>query len=285
MLDNNITVELVELAKSGDTFAKEELYKKTLPLLKYIVKRFVDKGVEYDDLFQIASIGLLKAINNFKMEFGTKFTTYTVPMVIGEIKRYMRDNGAIKVSRSIKQLANKLSKYCDDFFITHERTPNLEEMANYFSVDETEVVLALNSTKMPISIYEQTDDNDDNGMELIERIEGDNPDEKILTKIHFKNIINSLNDNEKKVIVMRYYRDKTQGEIAKDLGVSQVQVSRIESKVLNKMRLIVWLAYFFILKEHITIMKKFYKPNNILECTNEIFYDNYNKGEIDGGKE
>ena len=186
-------------------------------------------------MFQIASMGFVKAIYNFNESFGVKFSTYTVPMVIGEIKRYMRDNGAIKVSRTIKILANKINRYIDDYSGTHSDSPSIELLSKEFNVSQEEVVIALDSCKMPLSIFDKFDD-DEEGQELIEKIPYSDNEDSTLDKIHLFNIIDNLNERERKIIIMRYFRDKTQNEIAENLGVSQVQVSRLENKIIEKIR-------------------------------------------------
>ena len=223
-------------AKEGDEKAKEIIFSNNTPLIKSIIKRFKGKGVEYDDLYQIASIGFLKAIKNFDISFGVKFSTYSVPMIIGEIKRFMRDDGAIKVSRNIKILANKINRFIDEYQSLNSDSPSVELLAEKFSVSMEEVVFALDSSKMPLSIFNKFEDEED-GQELIDKIPSRDNEESMLTKIHISKVIESLNERERKIVILRYYRDKTQSEIAKALGVSQVQVSRLENKILEKMRL------------------------------------------------
>ena len=236
MLNQETLLDYIRKAKNGDENAKEVLFEKNSPLLKSIIRRFKDKGVEYDDLYQIACIGFLKAINNFDESFGVKFSTYCVPMVIGEIKRYMRDNGAIKVSRTIKILANKMNKFIDEFFSAHNAQPSIELLSEKFGVDKNEVVIALDSARMPLSIFDKFED-DEEGQELIDKLPCADDEENLLTSIHLNNIIDGLDEREKKIIILRYFRDRTQSEITENLGVSQVQVSRLENKIIEKIRL------------------------------------------------
>lgn len=236
MLDNEKLIDYLRKAKLGDENAKTIIYESNTPLLKSIIRRFKNKGVENEDLYQIASIGFLKAINNFDESFGVKFTTYVVPMVIGEIKRYMRDNGAIKVSRTLKMLANKINHYIEDYSSKNNVSPSIEHLSKVFSITEEEVVVAMDSLRMPVSIYNKFEE-DEEGQELIEKIPHIDTEESTLTRIHLSTIISTLSDREKKLIFLRYYRDRTQSEIAENLGVSQVQVSRLESKIIDKMRL------------------------------------------------
>lgn len=236
MIDYDQMLTYVRKAKEGDMYAKEQVFNYNVPLIKSVIRRFKGKGVEYDDLFQIASIGFIKAINNFDESFGVKFSTYTVPMIIGEIKRYMRDNGAIKVSRSLKILANKINKYIGEYQATNNSQPSIEHLANKFEVSGEDVVFAMDSSKMPISISDKFDDEDD-GIELIDKIVTYDEEEKMVEKIHVSEILSKLTDREKDIITLRYFKDKTQTEIAKYLGVSQVQVSRLENKIIEKIRL------------------------------------------------
>lgn len=236
MLDNAIILQLVEKAQQGDQKAKTVLIEENSPLIKSIIKRFRDKGVEYDDLYQIGCMGFLKAIKNFNAEFGVKFSTYVVPMVIGEIKRFMRDDGAIKVSRALKSLNLQINKYIEIFVGQEQRKPTIEELSKHFCIEEQEIVMAMDSSKMPVSIYSPLED-DSESLSMIDRIESDEDmNEKMIDKIALNEIIKNLDFREKKIIMLRYYFDKTQSEIAKQLNISQVQVSRIENKVLENLR-------------------------------------------------
>ncbi|MBR5388522.1 MAG: SigB/SigF/SigG family RNA polymerase sigma factor [Clostridia bacterium] len=235
MLEYGELLKYVRLAQNGDINAKETVFKSNTPLIKSIIRRFVGKGVEYDDLYQIASVGFLKAIKNFDESLGVKFSTYTVPMVIGEIKRYMRDNGAIKVSRTLKILANKINKYIDAYSAAHDESPSVESIAENFGISQDEVVVALDSNRMPISIFDSVGDEDD-GQELIERIPYVDSEDKILNGIHLTDIISHLSEREKKIVYLRFFRDKTQSEVAESIGVSQVQISRLENKIIDKIR-------------------------------------------------
>ena len=156
-------------------------------------------------------------------------------MIIGEIKRYMRDNGAIKVSRNIKILANKINKYIDEYQSYNSISPSIDDIAEKFGVDRDEVVIALDSAKLPLSIYDKYED-DEEGLELIEKIPTDYGEDKLVNKIQLSEIISDLPEREQKIIVLRYFRDKTQSEIAECLGVSQVQISRLENKIIDKIR-------------------------------------------------
>ena len=180
-------------------------------------------------------MGFLKAINNFDCSFNVKFSTYVVPMVVGEIKRFMRDDGAVKVSRAIKGLNLKINKFVDEFFIDNSRKPTILEIAEHFKIDEQDVVMAMDSAKMPVSLYTPFEDGDEDGLTIIDRFDGQE-NEDFVDKFALKDIINKLEERDKKIILMRYFYDKTQSEIAKRLGVSQVQVSRLENKILENLR-------------------------------------------------
>lgn len=236
MLNQEETLDYIRQAKNGDENAKEIIFVNNAPLIKSIIRRFKGKGVEYDDLYQIACIGFLKAIKNYDETFGVKFSTYTVPMVIGEIKRYMRDNGAIKVSRTLKILANKINRYIDEYQAENNNSPDVGLIAKKFGITEEEVVVALDSSRMPLSIFDKFEDEDD-GQELIDKIPYCDSEEKLLNKLQISKALSELSERERKIIVLRYYRDKTQSEIAESLGVSQVQVSRLENKIIEKIRL------------------------------------------------
>lgn len=236
MLSNEQLLDYIRKAKQGDEKAKEIIYSINSPLIKSIIKRFKNKGVEYEDLYQIASIGFLKAVKNFDESYNVKFSTYTVPMIIGEIKRYIRDNGAIKVSRSLKIVANKINRYIDDYLSETGEQPSIKLLSKKFDISEEEVVMALDCSKMPISIYDKHEE-DEEGQELIEKISDNSSEEGLVNKIQLFNLIDKLEERDKKIIVLRYFRDKTQNEVAEALGVSQVQVSRLENKIIQKIRL------------------------------------------------
>ena len=235
MIGQDQILDYVRKAKNGDDYAKEIVFKNNSPLIKSIIRRFKNKGVEYDDLFQIACIGLIKAIKNFDESFNVKFSTYAVPMVVGEIKRYMRDNGAIKVSRALKILANKISKYVDEYVTKNNKSPDIDNISKYFDVSGEEVVMALDCVRMPLSIFDKFDDEDES-QELMNVIKSDFEEEKMIDKIQLSSIIDELSDREKRIVILRFYRDRTQSEVAKHLGVSQVQVSRLENKILEKIK-------------------------------------------------
>lgn len=235
MLEQDIVLQLVREAQDGNEEAKTKLVEENSPLIKSVIRRYLGKGLEYDDLFQLGCLGFIKAIRNFKEDFGVKFSTYVVPMVMGEIKRFMRDDGAIKVSRAMKNLNIKINKYIENYFSEHKEKPSIENIANFFKVEEEDVVLAMDSAKMPVSLYAPLEDEDSN-LFVIDRVENENYDDSFMNNMALKEIVNSLPPRERKIIVLRYFLDKTQSEIAKEFNISQVQVSRIENKVLSDLK-------------------------------------------------
>lgn len=236
MLDNAQILSLVDRAQQGDQEAKSVLLEENSPLIKSVIKRFRDKGVEYDDLYQIGCMGFLKAIKNFNTEFGVKFSTYVVPMVIGEIKRFMRDDGSIKVSRALKTFNLQINKFVDTFTKENQRSPSIEEIARNFHTEEQEIVLAMDSAKMPLSLYTPIEDGAES-LNLIDRIESqDDLNGNVLDNLALKELIKNLEARDKRIILLRYYYDKTQSEIAQELKISQVQVSRLENKILENLK-------------------------------------------------
>lgn len=236
MLDPEQTNEYIKLAKQGDNGAKETLIIENNNLIKSIVRRYLGKGVEYDDLYQLATFGLLKAINGFDLSYGVRFSTYAVPMISGEIKRFMRDDGSIKVSRTIKAQAKEINKYVQQYSSEKGEAPSVQDIAQKFNMEQSEVVFVMGSTHMPLSLYAQSDYKDEKSQELIERIPASDDQDDVIDKLLLKSAISRLDDRDKKVIMLRYFRDMTQSEVAVCLGVSQVQVSRIENRIMQTFR-------------------------------------------------
>ena len=235
MLDNAQILDLVIKAQNGDQDAKEVLIKENSPLIKCLIKRFKGKGIEYDDLFQIGCLGFLKALKNFKAEFNVKFSTYVVPMVIGEIKRFMRDDGAIKVSRVLKSLNLQINKFIDQYSSINQKAPSIEEIAKKFNVEEQEVILAMDSARMPVSLYSPLDE-DEEGLLVMDRVECEDEGQNMLENLALKELLHKLDKREQKIIMLRFYYDKTQSEIAQQLKISQVQFYILENKILNNIR-------------------------------------------------
>ena len=236
MLSSTDTLALIKLAQQGNEDAKQKLIEENSPLVKSVIKRFIGKGIEYDDLYQLGCVGFLKAIKNFNTDYNVKFSTYVVPMVIGEIKRFMRDDGEIKVSRAVKSLNLKISKFIENFMKEHMRKPTTKEIAKEFGIDESEVIFTMDSAKMPISMFATYEDDSNKGHYLIDRFVQICDNEAILDNISLKEALSSLDERDKKIVLLRFFRDKTQSEIASVLNISQVQVSRLECKIIEKMR-------------------------------------------------
>ncbi|MBQ8295644.1 MAG: SigB/SigF/SigG family RNA polymerase sigma factor [Clostridia bacterium] len=236
MLDEKSTIEFIRLAKQGDAFAKETLIEHNVSLVKCIVKRYLGKGVDYDDLFQIACMGFLKAIAGFDERFGVKFSTYAVPMIAGEIKRFMRDDGSVKVSRTMKQAAKEINVFIEGYVAEHGAQPAIADIAKQFGMEESETVFVMGSSKMPLSLYGGADRKEGNERELIETLPSSDDQEDWLDRMLLRGAIDSLSERDKKIIVLRYFRDMTQSEVAEKIGVSQVQVSRIENRIIKEFR-------------------------------------------------
>lgn len=234
MLDHETSLELIKKAQCGDSDAKTLLIEHNMPLIKSIIRRYRGRHIEYDDLIQLGSLGLIKAIANFDASYNVRFSTYAVPMITGEIKRFIRDDGCIKVSRAVKLLSCKIAGFIDTYEKEHCTAPSVDEIAREFDIDAHEVVYAMDSAKFPVSLYEKFDD--ESGKSLMDKIPCNETQEEVLDKLALKDCIEELPDREKLIIVLRYYRDMTQSEIASILGVSQVQVSRLETKIINKMK-------------------------------------------------
>lgn len=237
LLSHEETMELIEDAQNGSKEAKDILVSHNLGLIRSVLKGFMNRGYEVDDLFQIGSIGLLKAIDKFDYSFGVKFSTYAVPMIIGEIKRFLRDDGLIKVSRSLKQNAAKAKSAEERLLKSLGREPTIEEVANEVGIDKEDVIMAYEASYHPNYLYDVVHENDGSPIHLIDKISNEGEEDKdIVDNIMLKDALSKLKPRDRQVIVLRYFKDKTQTEVAKVLGISQVQVSRIEKKIIEKMR-------------------------------------------------
>lgn len=237
MLSGAETLSLIKRAQEDDNTAKQLLVQANSPLIKSVIKRYKNKGVDYEDLYQLGSLGFLKAISNFNEDFNVKFSTYAVPMIAGEVKRYLRDNGIIKVSRSVKALSIQISKFVEEYYNANLKSPTMDIIAKQFDVSIQDAVFAMESSMLPISLYQPVGESDGSKeLTLIDKIDDGNSIDKELDKMLLYNVIKDLNPRDRKIIILRYFRDKTQIEIAKSLGVSQVQVSRLETKILKEIK-------------------------------------------------
>ena len=230
------TLELIPLAKAGDGEAMEELVRCNMALVRSIVKKYVNRGVEYDDLYQIGSMGLVKAVKNFDPAYNVRFSTYAVPMIAGEIKRYLRDDGMIKVSRSLKELAGKAAAAQVELSSRLGRDPGIQELAEYMGENPEEISMAMDASRPHISIYEPVYGDEGDALVMDKLTGSSDGDDDALDRIMLQQLMSILEPREQKIIMLRYFRDKTQSEIAASMGISQVQVSRLESRIMKKLR-------------------------------------------------
>ena len=239
MYENDI--ELIKMAKQGETKELEDLIKNNNGLIWSIVRRFQGRGYEIEDLYQIACIGFIKAIKRFDTSFEVKLTTYAVPYMMGEIKRYIRDDGPVKVSRSIKELGIKIKELQKEYFYKKGKEITIEEIEKELRVSKEDIILAIEATKKPESIegsINSINSKSEKSINLIDKLSTDKNEEEILTnKMVINELIEELEERDKKVILLRYFKGKTQNEVAKILGVTQVQISRIERRALNRMKI------------------------------------------------
>lgn len=227
--------ELIKKSQDGDQSARDIIVQKNMRLVWSVVQRFLNRGYEPDDLFQIGSIGLLKSVDKFDLTYDVKFSTYAVPMIIGEIQRFIRDDGTVKVSRSLKEMGNKIRKAKDELSKNFGRVPTVSELAEHLEYSVEEVIMAQEASRAPSSIHETVYENDGDPITLLDQI-ADNTDNKWFDKIALKEAIRELDDRERLIVYLRYYKDQTQSEVADRLGISQVQVSRLEKKILQTMK-------------------------------------------------
>ena len=244
--DDSAVKELIKTVQSGSdeesNAAQKELYEDNIGLIRSIVKRYVNRGTDAEDLFQIGSIGLIKAIRNFDLSYDVCFSTYAVPMIAGEIRRFLRDEGPIKVSRRVKELGFKIKAYVEEVQRKSFKEPPISEIAEALEVDKEDVVLAIEAARIPESIYTPVDENAVNTEYLIDKIlQTDDSENKgyehLIDRLAIEKAMEELDEKEKKIIQLRYFNEMTQNEIAAKLGISQVQVSRMEKRILIKMRI------------------------------------------------
>ncbi len=238
MYENDINS--IKKAQAGNKEELEKLIENNNGLIWSIVRRFNGRGYELDDLYQIGCMGFIKSIKRFDTNFEVKLSTYAVPYMIGEIKRFIRDDGPIKISRSIKELGMKIKELQKEYFIKKGKEITIEEISKELKVDKEDISLALEATSHVESIENATYTNHKNGnsISLLEQISTDKDEEEMITnQITIKELINGLEKRDKEVIMLRFYKEKTQSQVAKILGITQVQVSRIERKILKNMRL------------------------------------------------
>ncbi|SFX02836.1 RNA polymerase, sigma subunit, RpoX/SigF [Thermoactinomyces sp. DSM 45891] len=227
--------ELILLSQQGDLLARDRLVSHNIRLVWSVVQRFLNRGYEAEDLFQIGSIGLLKAVDKFDLSYDVKFSTYAVPMIIGEIQRFLRDDGMVKVSRSLKELANKVRKTKDELSKRLNRLPTLHEIAKEIGIEPEEIVFAQEANRAPTSIHETVYENDGDPITLMDQI-ADDSEKSWFDKLVLHDAIDRLSEREQLIVYLRYFKDQTQSEVAERLGISQVQVSRLEKKIIARMK-------------------------------------------------
>ncbi|MGG4040172.1 RNA polymerase sporulation sigma factor SigF [Bacillus smithii] len=235
ILKDHEVKDLIQKSQQGNQEARELLVQKNMRLVWSVVQRFLNRGYEPDDLFQIGCIGLLKSVDKFDLTYDVKFSTYAVPMIIGEIQRFIRDDGTVKVSRSLKEMGNRVRKAKDELTKRLGRAPTINELAGHLDLSPEEIIMAQEASKMPTSIHETVYENDGDPITLLDQI-ADQNDEQWFDKMALKEAIRELDERERLIVYLRYYKDQTQSEVAERLGISQVQVSRLEKKILIQMR-------------------------------------------------
>lgn len=231
------TEELIYRSQEGDKTAREELVKENMGLIHHVVKRFLGRGVEAEDLFQIGAIGLVKAVDRFDLGFGVRFSTYAVPMIAGEIKRFLRDDSMIKVSRSLKELAGKAARLREQIMMERGEEPGVEELARLLGVEAEELVQAMDSSVEVESLQKIVYQGDGEGLSLMDKVEqGKDEQETLLRRLLLEQLLNSLEPKERQIITLRFFCDQTQTQVAEQLGMSQVQISRMEKKILAALK-------------------------------------------------
>lgn len=235
-LKHEEALRLLALAKEGDESAQELLVKRNIALVKSIIKKYLNRGVDYDDLFQIGCLGLVKAIKNYDPAYQVRFSTYAVPMIAGEVKRYLRDDGMVKVSRSLKELAIKVAAAQEKLNLRFGREAGIMEIAEETGADPGDIVMVLEASRPHASIYDPVYGDDSDACVMDKLASDEDCESGIVNRILLKELLSQLDPRERQLIMMRYFMNKTQSDTAKELGVSQVQVSRLESKILKKLR-------------------------------------------------
>lgn len=238
LLSEEEIMDLLRKARQGDAEAREKLINCNLRLVFNLVQRFQNRGYDMEDLFQIGTIGLIKAIDKFDFSYGVRFSTYAVPLIIGEIRRFLRDDGPVKVTRSLKETANKVKQVKEKIVREQNREPTIGEIARELNLSREEVVEALEALQSPASFYDTLYQDDGDPIFLLDQLAEDDGDAtRLLDRLAVKEALTELDDREKAIILMRFFQDKTQMEVARKLGISQVQVSRLERQALRKIRL------------------------------------------------
>ncbi|MBC7074777.1 MAG: SigB/SigF/SigG family RNA polymerase sigma factor [Syntrophomonadaceae bacterium] len=224
-------------AQAGDAEAKKKVYEANIGLIYMVLERFKNSSYDYEDLFQVGSIGLLKAIDKFDFKFNVRFSTYAVPMILGEIKKFLRDDGAIKVQRSFKEIYGKVRWAQDKLRGDLGREPGINEIAELLRIEKEDIILAVEACRAPVYIHDSIPGEDKEQQQLlIDKLANDDTNVTMLEKIALREALQKLGSREREVILRRFFKDETQAAIAEDIGISQVQVSRIEKRAINKLK-------------------------------------------------
>src|SRR5699024_6393343 len=232
---NEQVKDLILKSQQGSKEARDTLVERNIRLVWSVVQRFINRGYDPDDLFQIGSIGLIKSIDKFDLSYDVRFSTYAVPMIIGEIQRFIRDDGTLKVSRSLKETGNKIRKTRDELTKQYGRSPTISEIASVLDITKEDVVQAEDAGRSLHSIHETVFENDGDTITLLDQMASE--DTKCFQKMTFEEAIRDLSKRERLIVYLRYYKDCTQSEVASRLNISQVQVSRLEKKILGEMKI------------------------------------------------
>lgn len=236
VLKESEKIELLKKAHSGDKQARDELIKGNLRLVLSVIQRFSNRGENMDDLFQVGVIGLIKAIDNFNLDLDVRFSTYAVPMCIGEIRRYLRDDNAVRVSRSMRDTAYKAMQVKERLINENQKEPTVEEIAKELGMKKSDVVLALEAIVDPVSLYEPVYNDGGDTIYVMDQVGDSNSDTDWIDEIMIKDEINRLDDRERNIMYLRFMQGKTQMEVAKEVGISQAQVSRLEKNALKRIK-------------------------------------------------
>ena len=237
VLKNEETMALLRRVKEGDMEARDQLIQGNLRLVLSVIQKFLGRGENADDLFQVGCIGLMKAIDNFNVDLDVKFSTYGVPMIVGEIRRYLRDNSALRVSRSMRDTAYKVLQAKEKYLTEHQREPSLEEIAKILDIPREDVVMALDAIVDPVSLYEPVYESGGDTVYVMDQVrDKKNTDESWLERIALREAMARLSQREKRILDLRFFQGKTQMEVSAEIGISQAQVSRLEKGAINTIK-------------------------------------------------
>lgn len=229
-------IDLIRRTQAGDPQAKEQVISGNLRLVLSVVQRFANRKENLDDLFQVGCIGLMKSVENFDLKQNVRFSTYAVPMIIGEIRRYLRDNNSVRVSRSLRDIAYKAMQAKEQFIARHDREPRIEELAELLHMKKEEITMALEAIVEPVSLFEPVYSEGGDTIYVMDQIGDNNDDRDWLEEIALKEALHNLSDREKRILNLRFFQGKTQMEVAEEIGISQAQVSRLEKNTLERIK-------------------------------------------------